>query len=78
LTPAAYEVPEPTDDDRARFGGWTTLSWSRVADVISDARFGALRLKRLEDRTAVEQMRLEHVQDLRRRGLAPEWIQSDT
>ena len=70
LAPAAYEIRQPTAEERARWGGWSTLTWARVAEVLADAQFGALRRKPLADRTAVEQLRLELIEDLRRKGLA--------
>lgn len=70
LAPTAYAVRRPTTEERTRFGGWSTLTWSRVADVIAHGRLGALRRKPLSDRTAIEQLRLELIEDLRRKGLA--------
>ena len=70
LAPAGYGIPPPTLEERARFGGWLTLTWSQIAEIVAAGRLGALRYTPLANRTAIDHLRIELLEDLRRRGLA--------
>jgi hypothetical protein len=70
LAPTSYEVRVPTAEERARFGGWTAMTWPQIAEIVAADGIEALARRPLDKRTAIEQLRWELVQDLRRRGLA--------
>jgi hypothetical protein len=70
IAPSDYAVETPSAKQIAEFGGWTWITWARLADLIAPQPFNEVVRKKLADRTALEEMRLEFVNYLRERRLA--------